>query len=66
MIGLIVIVIGLIPRCCIPSGTSVTTRSRVGNVGFARDVNTHLNGEGNPFGLDPRSVTNVVVFDKVM
>ena len=66
MIRLIVNVIGLIPRCCIPSGTSVTTRSRVGNVGFVRDVNTRLNGEGNPFGLAPQSVTNVVVFDTVI
>ena len=66
VIGLIVIVIGFIPRCCIPIGTSVTTRSRVGGVGFVRNENTHLNGEGNPFGLVPRSVTNVVVFDTVM
>ena len=66
MIGLIVTVIGFIPRCCIPSGTSVTKRSRVGNVGFVRDVNTRLNGEGNPFGLALRSVTNVMVFDTVI
>ena len=66
VLGLIVIVIGFIPRCYIPSGTSVTTRSRVGNVGFVRDVNTHPNGEGNPFGLALRSVTNVVVFDTVI
>ena len=51
-----------------PSGTSVTRRPPVGNVG---PVTTHVDGtqpsvKANPFGLVLRSVTNVMVFDTVI